>query len=289
MINKLKKLNEKVFIIISNPINNKLSIDIALLLNILTKYLCQSNNFLLRIKMVGKKALIIGAGPAGLTAAYYLLKQTDILPIIYESSSSVGGISKTVVHNGNKIDLGGHRFFSQNMEIMDLWQSLLPLQGKPAKDEILLNKVFVSTEGPNPECSEKVMLKRNRISRIFYRRRFFDYPLSIKFKTFYNMGFFNTFKAGFYYLYSILFKRSEKTLEDFYINRFGKVLYQMFFENYTEKLWGVHPSKIDPTWGAQRVKGLSLFKAVFAALFKSKIQETSLIESFLYPKNGSGQ
>jgi protoporphyrinogen oxidase len=137
------------------------------------------------------------------------------------------------------------------------------------------------------------MLVRDRVSRIFYLRKFFDYPISLKLQTFANMGFKRTMKSGFGYVHAAMFKRKEASLEDFYINRFGKPLYEMFFEDYTEKLWGVHPSQISPDWGAQRVKGLSLMKAVLSVITKpfkkdSKKQETSLIEQYVYPKKGPG-
>lgn len=242
-----------------------------------------------------KTAIIIGAGPAGLTAAYTLLKETDYTPVILEESEFIGGISRTAVYRNNRIDIGGHRFFSKSDEVMALWNELMPVQGAPAKDDLLLgrDKPLVAG-GPDPETQEAVMLVRDRVSRIFYLRKFFDYPISLKVQTFKNMGLKRTIQAGFGYLFAAVFKRKEESLEDFYINRFGKPLYSMFFEDYTEKLWGVHPSKISPDWGAQRVKGLSLLKAVFSALAKpfqkdQKQQETSLIEQYLYPKKGPGQ
>ncbi len=144
--------------------------------------------------------------------------------------------------------------------------------------------------GPDPERVDRVMLRRRRISRIYYLRHFFDYPISIRPATFLAMGLVRTWKAGWSYLYSAVVKRSEKSLEDFYINRFGRVLYSMFFEDYTEKLWGVHPSRISPEWGAQRVKGLSLWKAILNVFIpKGGKRETSLIEEFIYPKKGPGQ
>lgn len=140
---------------------------------------------------------------------------------------------------------------------------------------------------------DTVFLKRNRVSRIFYLRKFFDYPISLKPETFLNMGFKRTVRVGAGYLASVLYKCKENSLEDFYINRFGKPLYQMFFEDYTTKLWGVHPSKISPDWGAQRVKGLSLSKMVLSFFTKPFVNsaegETSLIEEFHYPKYGPGQ
>ena len=244
---------------------------------------------------MSKNAIIIGAGPAGLTAAYELLKKSDIIPVILEESPYIGGISRTAVFGERRMDLGGHRFFSKNQRVMDLWLELMPLQGAPALDEKILGTEGEYAEnGPDPEAEDRVMLRRRRVSRIYYLRNFFDYPISLKFATFKNMGLLRTMKAGFGYIGSAIHKREENSLEDFYINRFGRPLYEMFFEDYTEKLWGVHPSKIAPDWGAQRVKGLSLMKTVLAALTKpfkkqGSQTETSLIESFYYPKKGPGQ
>ncbi len=244
--------------------------------------------------MSPKTAIIIGAGPAGLTAAYQLLTTTDIKPLILEESEFIGGISRTATHNGNRMDIGGHRFFSKSEQVNDLWRSLMPLQGAPSFDDIKTNtEKDLSPDGPDPEKDERVLLLRNRVSRIFYLRKFFDYPISLKPETFINMGLARTVKAGFGYLHSCVFKKEEDSLENFYINRFGKPLYEMFFEDYTEKLWGVNPSNISADWGAQRVKGLSLTKAVLNVLtkpFKKKDEvETSLIEQFYYPKKGPGQ
>ena len=244
--------------------------------------------------MADKTAIIIGAGPAGLTAAYELLKTTDIKPLILEESEFIGGISRTAQYNGNRIDIGGHRFFSKNEKVNELWQELMPLQGAPSFDDIKTGtQKDLSENGPDPEKDDKVLLLRNCVSRIYYLRKFFDYPISLKPETFINMGFSRTMKAGFGYLHSCVSKREETSLENFYINRFGKPLYEMFFEDYTEKLWGVNPSHIAADWGAQRVKGLSLTKAVLNVLskpFKKKEQvETSLIEQFYYPKKGPGQ
>ena len=239
-----------------------------------------------------KNAVIIGAGPAGLTAAYELLNQSpDWQVTILEASSVIGGISQTAVHGKCRIDIGGHRFFSKSEKVNEIWSKLMPLQGSPSWDDIQLNRTKpFAPGGPNPETEDKVMLLRDRVSRIYYLRHFFDYPIALKLQTFLNMGLWRTWKAGWSYLHAVFFKREEKSLEDFYINRFGKELYSMFFEDYTEKLWGVHPSQISPEWGAQRVKGLSLLKAILN-IFKPKgaQRETSLIESFIYPKKGPGQ
>ncbi|MBQ8344842.1 MAG: NAD(P)/FAD-dependent oxidoreductase [Clostridia bacterium] len=242
-----------------------------------------------------RTALIIGAGPAGLTAAYELLKQTDIKPIVLEESDRIGGISRTEEYHGNRMDIGGHRFFSKNGRVNGLWQELMPLQGKPSWDDRMLgNEKELAEGGPDPECEDRVMLLRRRVSRIYYLKKFFDYPISIKPATIRNMGLGRTLKAGCGYCWACVFKKPEDSLRNFYINRFGKPLYEMFFEDYTEKLWGLNPSQISADWGAQRVKGLSLRKAVWSMLSKpfrkdSKKVETSLIEQYYYPKKGPGQ
>ena len=232
--------------------------------------------------MKKKKVIIIGAGPAGLTMAYELLKnngnQEYNIEILEESQ-----------------DIGGHRFFSKDERVMKFWEELMPIQGKNSFDDEKLGREKSLVEGgPNPETEDDVMLIRQRISRIYYLKKFFDYPISMKFETFRNMGFIRTVKAGFSYLKSIIIKKEEDSLENFYINRFGKVLYSMFFEKYTEKLWGRHPSEISADWGAQRVKGISI-KAVIKDMFKKAFgkknaenTETSLIEQFWYPKYGPG-
>ncbi len=244
-----------------------------------------------------KNVIIIGAGPAGITAAYKLLESSkEYNVIILEETSEIGGISKTVRYNGNRMDIGGHRFFSKDARVMEFWKEQLPLQGKASyDDEKLGKKKELNIGGPDPEKEDEVMLVRDRISRIYYLKKFFDYPISLKIKTFTNMGIFRTVKAGFSYLKATIIKREEKSLEDFYINRFGKVLYSMFFEKYTEKLWGRHPSEISADWGEQRVKGLSItavLKDALRKIFKRKDKknvQTSLIEEFWYPKYGPGQ
>lgn len=211
-----------------------------------------------------QKVVIIGAGPAGLTATYELLKHDGFEVVLLEETNMVGGISRTVNYKGNRMDMGGHRFFSKAPEVNAWWDEMLP------------------------------MMKRNRLSRIFFNQKFFDYPITLKVKTLKNLGFGTTVVIGFSYLKSAIFKRKEESLEDFYINRFGKKLYSLFFENYTENLWGRHPREISPEWGAQRVKGLSIttiLKDIFGKKFKRKGRkvETSLIEEFLYPKYGPGE
>lgn len=243
-----------------------------------------------------KKALIIGAGPAGLTAAYELLtKSKDIEVVVFEESDCFGGISKTVNYKGNRMDMGGHRFFSKIPEVNAWWDHMLPMQGHPTYDDIILHRPMpVSEGGPDPEKEDRVMLTRHRVSRILFDTKFYDYPISLKPETFKNFGLLTTLKVGFSYLGSMFHKLPEDNLENFYINCFGRKLYSMFFEYYTENLWGRHPSEIDASWGAQRTKGLSIMgilKDFFGKLFKVKNRKvnTSLIEEFKYPKLGPGQ
>lgn len=245
-----------------------------------------------------KKAIIIGAGPAGLTAAYQLLKNTNYTPIILESSPHIGGISKTINYKNSRIDIGGHRFFTKSERVEGLWDEIMepafPLD--PAKDRVSNDYVDAHNNKLNTEEAKKRFLTRSRISRIFYQKKFFDYPISLSIKTLRDLGFVKTLKiiGGFVYI-KILPKRDESTLENFYINRFGLELYRTFFKSYTEKLWGMPPSQISSEWGAQRVKGVSLSKVVTDSIKKmlsiknSKNTEASLIEQFKYPALGPGQ
>lgn len=244
-----------------------------------------------------KQVVIIGAGPAGLTAAFELLKKApeQYAVTILEESGEIGGISRTVKYHGNRMDIGGHRFFSKDTEVTKWWDDIMPTQGSPSFDDIKLEREKqLKQGGPDPEKTDEVMLVRNRVSRIYYKHKFFDYPVSMKPQTFKNMGFVATMKSGTSYLKSCMVKLPEDSLENFYINRFGKTLYGMFFEGYTEKLWGRHPREISADWGSQRVKGLSI-KAVLKDMTSKllpggdkKTKETSLIEEFFYPKFGPG-
>lgn len=243
-----------------------------------------------------KRVIIIGAGPAGLTAAYELLDRSKKYEVVVlEESNAFGGISKTVNYKGNRMDMGGHRFFSKVPEVNEWWEKMMPTQGAMPYDDVKLGrKSNIVKGGPDPEKTNKVMLRRNRLSRIFFNQKFFDYPVSLKASTIKNMGLRTTFVVGCSYMKSAIHKRPENSLEDFYINRFGKKLYSMFFENYTENLWGRHPRDISPEWGAQRVKGLSIsaiLKDIFGKAMgkKNRKVETSLIEEFAYPKLGPGQ
>jgi protoporphyrinogen oxidase len=252
--------------------------------------------------MAQKEAIIIGAGPAGLTAAYELLLHTDIRPVIFEQTEHIGGISMTVNHGGNRIDIGGHRFFSRSTTVMDWWAGILPLQGAPARDDRLLGRAVPLSPlpgAPDPEVSDRVMLARSRLSRILFQRKFFDYPLALSLRTIAQLGAGQMGQIGASYVAAKLRPiRPEASLEDFLINRFGRGLYRTFFEDYTQKVWGVPCRNISKEWGEQRIKGLSIRKALFDAArnfvsrdgsLAQRKTETSLIRRFLYPKLGPGQ
>jgi protoporphyrinogen oxidase len=252
-------------------------------------------------------AIIIGAGPAGLTAALELQRHSGVKPILLEASQEIGGISRTVRYKGNRMDIGGHRFFSKSDRVMRWWLDLMPIEATCGGAERELRyqgqqrELPVATAAPDPQTEDLVMLVRQRKSRIYFLRRFFDYPISLTAATFRNMGLVRTFRCGVSYMRSALLpQREEKSLEDFIINRFGKQLYLTFFKSYTEKVWGVPCREISAEWGAQRIKGLSLKGVVTHFLKKTfspktsgsiaqKTTETSLIEKFLYPKLGPGQ
>jgi protoporphyrinogen oxidase len=252
-------------------------------------------------------AIIIGAGPAGLTAALELQRKSGIKPILLEASHEIGGISRTVRYKGNRMDIGGHRFFSKSDRVMRWWLDLIPVEAGSDGETGQLRyqgqqrDVPAATSAPDPNKEDLVMLIRQRKSRIYFLRRFFDYPIRLTADTLKKMGLVRTFRSGISYMRSaILPQRKEKSLEDFLINRFGKQLYLTFFKSYTEKVWGVPCHEISAEWGAQRIKGLSL-KAVAVHYLKKtfsskksgdisqKETETSLIEKFLYPKLGPGQ
>jgi len=257
--------------------------------------------------MEKKIAIIIGAGPAGLTAAYELVHKSNIIPIIIEKTADIGGISKTVVYNGNRMDIGGHRFFSKSDLVMKWWQNILPVEDKDSKNkknlenlfENKLNKASAPEIDPDSIKSNRVMLIVNRLSRIFFLRKFFEYPITLNIKTISNLGIVRILKICWTYTWIKVFPiKKTYSLEEFFINRFGKELYKTFFKDYTEKVWGVPCSEIASDWGAQRIKELSVSKALFHALksifrketsIEQKNTHTSLIEQFLYPKYGPGQ
>lgn len=253
-----------------------------------------------------RKAIIIGAGPAGLTAAHEFLTRSDVKPIVLEKSGEMGGISRTARYKGNRIDIGGHRFFSKSDRVMEWWLARMPMQGGAAAEEMIAYQgksrvVSRDNGGPDPDATDLVMLVRPRKSRIYFMRRFFEYPITLSKDTLVKLGLTKVFKIGMSYIRSAFFPiRNEKNLEEFFINRFGRELYGTFFKSYTEKVWGVPCTEISAEWGAQRVKGLSITKTIAHAVKKlispngsggvgQKGVETSLIERFLYPKLGPGQ
>jgi protoporphyrinogen oxidase len=249
-----------------------------------------------------KTAIIIGAGPAGLTAAYELLTRSDIHPIVLEKDTAMGGISRTVRYKGNRIDIGGHRFFSKSDRVMNWWLSHMPIEAQAGAGAKQISYHGQSREAPtaSPCNDDAVMLIRQRKSRIYFLRRFFDYPIRLSAQTLWKLGLVRTVKIGFSYLKTVLFPpKKVENLEDFFISRFGRELYLTFFKSYTEKVWGVPCDKISAEWGAQRIKGLSITKSIVhflktattskAADVSQKDTETSLIENFMYPKLGPGQ
>jgi len=294
---------------------------------------------------MSKRAIIIGAGPAGLTAGLELLRRSDVQPVILEASDEIGGISRTIKYKGNRMDIGGHRFFSKSDRVMQWWIDLMPpesaddagatqeisYQGRrrviavPARlpeepvlrgtgpilhhvdvdddePEVDAESVEMMVEAPSPD-PDLVMLIRPRKSRIYYLRKFFDYPITLTATTLQNLGVMRTLKVGVSYMKSQVTQISpEKSLQDFLINRFGRQLYLTFFKSYTEKVWGTPCDEISAEWGAQRIKGLSLTTAVKHFVKKTfggkkktagdlaqKGTDTSLIERFMYPKFGPGQ
>ncbi len=260
--------------------------------------------------MSGRKALIIGAGPAGLTAAFELVKRTGIQAIVLEKSGDMGGISRTVRYKGNRMDIGGHRFFSKSDRVMKWWMEVMPVEAAPSGESHTISyhnqkrEVPVTSASASPSAShnDRVMLIRNRKSRIYFLRQFFDYPIRLSAGTLKRLGVARTMRIGVSYLQSAFHQiKPERTLEQFLVNRFGRELYRTFFKSYTEKVWGVPCNQISAEWGAQRIKGLSVISAIRHFLrsalagkrpendIAQKNAETSLIEKFMYPKFGPGQ
>ncbi len=212
--------------------------------------------------------VVIGAGPAGLTAAYQLSK-AGREALVLEADDVVGGISRTVARGGWRFDIGGHRFFTKVQPVQDLWHEIL------APDDFLL---------------------RPRMSRIYYEGRFYDYPINVL-NALHNLGLVEATRCGMSYLkVRVSPPKDQTSLEGYVVANYGWRLYEHFFKTYSEKVWGVPPSEVSADWGAQRIKGMSLFKAVWEPL-RSRLaggrrnrarQVTSLIEEFQYPKLGPG-
>src|SRR5690606_3405680 len=187
--------------------------------------------------------VIIGAGPAGLTAAYELLTRTSYKVVVLEKSQALGGISRTVRYKGNRIDIGGHRFFSKSDRVMQWWLDKLPLQAGDGSAATLSYQnqhrdLEVPRDGADPD-RDQVMLLRPRQSRISYRRRFLDSPVSLSPSTILILGLWRTTKIGLSYLQALARPiPDEQNLEEFFISRFRRELYLTFFKHYTEKVWG---------------------------------------------------
>jgi protoporphyrinogen oxidase len=248
-----------------------------------------------------KPVVVVGAGPAGLTFAYELLRQTDRRVLILELESQVGGLSRTVRHNGNRIDIGGHRFFSKSDRVMEWWSHMLPFDiPKELTDHFeigyqnkrrTLDAAVLPHAAPDAEKSFGV---RPRVSRIYYDGNFFDYPVSLSLRTLRQLGLSRLSGILWSYLRARLSAAPEpRNLEEFFVQRFGRRLYETFFKSYTEKVWGLPCTKISAQWGAQRVKSLSIAGAARHAVGRlfgaAGARETSLIERFLYPHLGPGQ
>jgi len=212
---------------------------------------------------------VIGAGPAGLTAAYCLTKENPSVIVIEKDPLYVGGISRTVEHQGFRFDIGGHRFFSKSKEVVDLWNEILP-------DDFI---------------------ERPRMSRIYYEGKFYSYPLRA-FEALFNLGVLRSTACMASYVRWKLFPRKDaKSFQDWTINQFGSKLFGIFFKTYTEKVWGMPCDEISADWAAQRIKGLSLGKAVLDGFKRSLglnrkpndgMETKTLLESFRYPRKGPG-
>ncbi|MBN9383525.1 MAG: NAD(P)-binding protein [Chitinophagaceae bacterium] len=256
---------------------------------------------------MARRAIIIGAGPAGLTAAYELLKRTDIQPIVLEKSEYIGGISRTIDYKGNRMDMGPHRFFSKSDRVMEWWLNIMPLEDNTDQSFTIsyqnkarkIHREDLTSRKPEKDADKKMLIIQ-RLTRIYFLKRFFAYPIQLTSKTLKILGLKKTIRILWSFFMARLFPRKPvTTLEDFIINQFGRELYLLFFKDYTEKVWGVPCHEISAEWGAQRIKGLSLSGAISQAVkslikkknssdIGQKDKETSLIEQFLYPKYGPG-
>jgi protoporphyrinogen oxidase len=245
---------------------------------------------------MNKTVVIIGAGPAGLTAAHELLDGSGYQPIVYEADDGVGGISRTVEYHGNRMDLGGHRFFSKSQRVLEWWNKILPFEKPPENKREGDSR---SSTAPEAKSMQKVMLQRRRCSCILFEGRLFIYPISMNPKFLFHLGFLRMFRIGLSYIWvRALPEREIRTLEDLFIHRFGKTLYNLFFRDYSKKVWGKPCSQISADWGHQRIKNLSVAKTVTHAVRQwlpgnretdPSRMETSLIDRFFYPAFGPGQ
>jgi len=221
----------------------------------------------LTAEAASKRVVVMGAGPAGLTAAYELLKHDIPVTVVEKDPSQVGGLARTVQHRGYRFDIGGHRFFSKNTEVEDLWTEILGSE----------------------------MLTRGRLSRIYYRGRFFAYPIKAV-NALWNLGPVEGFLCLASYARARLQPvRNPRTLEDWVRNQFGWRLFNIFFKTYTEKVWGISTKELSADWAAQRIKSLDLWVVLRSALLPTRKPShrggvvTTLIDRFRYPRLGPGQ
>ena len=239
-----------------------------------------------------KKVIIIGAGPAGLTAGYDLLsKSSDYDVTIIEESPVVGGLCARLENDENVLDAGGHLYISNNPAVKKFWSSVLPAQGVPSKDDLQLDRYCkINNDGPDPEVSDDVLLSREKITRVYKDGKFFESPIKFNKDAVKNFGIANSIKTGFSQIGGNVFKHKELSLEDYYVNRFGKQLYSMFLEEYLEKIWGKEPSKIKAEWGEIAEK--SLIAPVIST--EKNIRDYEKLPApyanrYYYPKYGSFQ
>lgn len=214
-----------------------------------------------------KRIAIIGAGPAGLSAAYELLLHSkDCQVVIFEKDSIVGGLSKTFDFEGGRVDVGGHRYFTKNEEVFKLWNDVLPY-------------------------SDDGMLIRDRKSHILWESRLITYPIQLDLKTVKSLGLRLGIQVAISYIFAKMKKIEIQSLEDFYINRFGKKLYILFFRDYTHKLWGLPASMLSSDWGMQRIRKISLGQLLRSFIIPrdKDFEERSLITKYHYPAKGAGQ
>lgn len=245
-----------------------------------------------------KKVIVIGAGPAGLTAAYELALTGRYDVLVLEADRQVGGISRTVNYKGNLIDIGGHRFFSKSDRVLEWWARFLPvIDTTQEHQQITYHNKTKGIDKLVLKTAENSMLIRPRLSRIYFKQRMYDYPLRISLNMMLNLGKKRSLRMARDLIKSWIFPiRPEKNLEDFYINRFGNEIYRMFFKDYTKKVWGKACKDISAEWGRQRVKSLNVPELVWNSLTRmlgigrlaNRNASRSLIEKFLYPAKGPG-
>ena len=239
-----------------------------------------------------KKVIIIGAGPAGLTAGYDILsKSSDYEVTIIEETPYVGGLCARNENDDISFDAGGHMYISENPKINKFWNAVLPMQGSPSKDDLTLDRYCkISNGGPNPNQVDDVFLSREKNTKIYKDGKFYDNPVKLNKEAVKNMGLSASLKSSFSQKGASVFKRKEKSLEDYMINRYGKELYNLFLEEYVDKVWGKHPSRIFSEWGDIACKDL-IAPVINVEKNSGKCNKTDAPNAlrYYYPKYGSYQ